>query len=356
MSFSGDGGVERMMVNLMTGFISKGFSIDLILAKAQGSFLEKIPPEVNIIKLGRSHTLTCLPGLIRYLKKNKPEALFVAKHRAGIVALLAKKCTGLSTRIVLRLGTTVSAALLHKNRFRRWQWYNSMQRAYPKIDTIIAVSKGVANDVSQITGIPVSQIKVIHNPVITPQLHELAAESVDHPWLQTDEIPVIIGMGRMTQQKDFSSLVRAFANVRKKIACRLILLGGGDQTAIRELADELGVKEHISLPGFQKNPYAYLTKANLFVLSSRWEGSPNALTEAMAVGIPVVSTDCPSGPREIMQDGKYGPLCPVGDIDCLAAAIEATLKKSPERFFIQSAVESYTIENSTEEYLKVIIA
>lgn len=355
MSFSGDGGVERMMINLMQGLVAKNYIVDLVLAKSRGSFVDMIPAQVNIVRLGTSHTYTSLFPLMRYLKNSRPPVLLVAKHRAGLVAAWARRLTGMPERLVLRLGTTVSAALQGKPRIRHYIWHTTMRVFYPWIDKIAAVSQGVADDIIRISGLSPDHIKVIPNPVVTPELAAQATQPLSHPWFEPGSPPVIMGIGRLTYQKDFPTLIRAFARVRQQIPCRLVILGeGGERALYTSLATELGIADSIDLPGFIANPYAYLGRAGLFVLSSRWEGSPNALTEALALGIPVVATDCPSGPREILQNGLIGRLVPVGDVEQLAKAMLDTIKHPPSVSELQAAVSSYTIETSTLKYLEVL--
>jgi len=165
-----------------------------------------------------------------------------------------------------------------------------------------------------------------------------------------------MGMGRLTRQKDFPTLIRAFAVVRSQSSCRLMILGEGqDRSKLKRLTEVLGIQDDVDFPGFVANPYRFLSRAKLFVLSSVWEGSPNALSEAMALGVPVVATDCPSGPREILQGGLYGPLVPMGDVDALAEAMRATLANPPDKVFLKLAVTDYTAEISSRRYLEVLL-
>lgn len=357
VSFSGHGGVERMMTNLLRGLVARGVTVDLLLVKAAGAHLEALPAGVNVIPLGSAHNLTCIIPLARYLRRTRPAVLLAAKDRAGKAALLARRLARTSTRLVIRIGTTVSAALEGRSRLKRWSWFMSMRRFYPRADAIVAVSQGVADDITGITGLAAPKLQVIPNPVVTPELDVRAAEPVDHPWFaKRDDSPIIIGAGRFTRQKDFPTLLRAFARVRTGRACRLMLLGDGrEREACRELARTLGVENDVALPGFVSNPSAYMAKAQLFVLSSRWEGSPNVLTEALALGVPVAATDCPSGPREILRDGEYGPLVAVGDSDALAAAMERVLDNPPPAAVLREAVAEFTLANSTDRYLRVLL-
>lgn len=352
LSFSGRGGVERMVTNLARGFLDAGCRVDMIIARARGEHLESIPEGVRQIRLDKKHTLASLPELTRYLKREKPDALLAAKDRGIKVAIMAKRLSGFRGRLVGRIGTTVSEAISGKGPLRRWTWYTGMRLFYPKADHIVAVSEGVADDIRSITGLSASFVTTVPNPVISHDLVEKSGESLKHPWFVDDGTPMIVGVGRLTEQKDFQSLLRAFALVRDKFPCKLVILGEGRQREkLEDLVSFLDIKDDVLLPGFQINPYAWLSKASLFVLSSRWEGSPNVLTEALALGVPVVSTDCRSGPREILRDGEYGELVTVGDFTGLAEAIARTLETPLPPETLREASAAYTVQASSRGYL-----
>jgi glycosyltransferase involved in cell wall biosynthesis len=357
-SFSGAGGVERMLVNLIRGFIDLGRPVDLLLAGADSPHLERLPSAVRRIDTGSRHTLGAAIGLARYLRRERPRALLAAKDRAGRAAVLARRLAGTDTRIVLRLGTNLSAAMAGRSALDRWLRYTPIRRLYPSIDQIVAVSDGVAEDTASIARYPRSRISVIRNPVITPALFQDAALPCQHPWLGESpelHVPIIVGAGRLQQQKDFPTLIRAFAQLRRTRPCRLLLLGDGrERPTLEALIVQLGIGADIDLPGFQPNLYAFLARADLFVLSSAWEGSPNVLTEALALGTPVVATDCPSGPREILAGGRFGPLVPVGDASALYSAMEQTLDRPLPATILASAVDAYTQEASARAYLRVV--
>ena len=355
VSFSGEGGVERMMVNLIEGLISLGCKVDLVLVKNKKLNLYSFPPGLNIVKLRASHTFSSFLPLIRYLKRERPDALLAAKNRANQVAILAKILAGVSTRVAVRVGTTTSSALSGKSMLLHLAWYIPMRLIYPFADSIIAVSQGVARDISKITGLRSERIRVIPNPTIHSKLFSLAEEHIVNPWFSCPDIPIILGVGRLTRQKDFPTLIKAFAKVRFNRPCRLIILGdGNDRPLLEDLATELGVKDDLYMPGFTRNPFEYFRRASLFVLSSAWEGLGNVLIEALALGIPVVSTDCPNGPREILSNGLYGPLVPVGDAHELAAAMNLTLDNPHKKAFLMSAVTEYTVEKSSKMYLDAL--
>jgi len=357
ISFSGRGGVERMVTNLASGLLKAGCRVDMVIARASGEHLEAIPEGVNQIRLGKKHTLSSLPELIRYLKMEKPDALLAAKDRGIKVAVMARRLSGFKGRLVGRIGTTVSEAISGKGPIRRWAWYSGMRLFYPHTDHIVAVSDGVGADIRSITGLPPSRVSTVDNPVISDELMERSSEPVNHPWFTDDNVPTILGVGRLTEQKDFTTLIRAFALARERSACRLAILGEGRQREqLQELVSSLGIHDDVLLPGFEPNPYAWITASSLFVLSSRWEGSPNVLTEALALGTPVVSTDCRSGPKEILQDGKYGDLVAVGDFKGLAEAMVRTLEQPLPSETLQEASANHTVKASTRMYLEHLLS
>jgi glycosyltransferase involved in cell wall biosynthesis len=230
-----------------------------------------------------------------------------------------------------------------------------MRLIYRWADRVIAVSQGVAEDTLRITGLPPERVTVVHNPVITPALYEQSRAPCGHPWIEEPDRPVVLAAGRLTRQKDFATLIRAFARVRDRRSCRLIVLGeGGLRGELERLAERLGVTPDLDMPGFTPNPYAFMRRAHLFVLSSAWEGSPNVLTEALALGTPVVATDCPSGPREILDGGRIAPLVPVGDHQALAAAMGTVLGAPPAREGLRAAAADYTAAASARRYLEAL--
>jgi glycosyltransferase involved in cell wall biosynthesis len=226
-----------------------------------------------------------------------------------------------------------------------------VRRSYPRADGIAAVSGGVADDLAAVVGLPRQRVRVINNPVIVPELASMSAQPCDHPWLTGDHPPVLLAVGRLAPQKDFTCLLRAFAQVRASTTARLLILGEGPERArLEALARDLGVADDVMLPGWVGNPYPYMARADLFVLSSRWEGLPTVLIEALYCGLRIVATDCPSGPREILDEGRFGALVPVGDPDALAAEILATLRRRGEPP-TEESWRQYEQQTVTEQYL-----
>jgi glycosyltransferase involved in cell wall biosynthesis len=232
-------------------------------------------------------------------------------------------------------------------------WF--INKTYPKADAIVAVSTGVAEDFYQETQLPLQAIKVIYNPVVTPELLQKKQEALNHPWFKKNQPPVLLAVGRLCEQKDFTTLINAFAIIRKKSECRLIILGEGEQRKqLETLVDHLQLNDDIQMPGFVKNPYAYMVQADIFVLSSAWEGLVTVLIEALACGTPVVSTDCPSGSSEILEAGKYGRLVPVGDTQALAEAVITTMEENVDPNRLIARANDFTQETSVTQYLAVL--
>ncbi|MCC5859229.1 MAG: glycosyltransferase [Ectothiorhodospiraceae bacterium] len=356
ISLSGDGGVERMVLTLAAAFAARGLKTDLVTMKTEGGHADRLPAGVRHVPLGVRHASLAAPAIARYLRRERPMAMLVAKDRAGRAALLGRLLARVPTRIVIRLGNTLSESLAGAPALKRWLRYAPIRRLYPLADAIVAVSEGVAEDVITTSGVPAERVHVVRNPVITAELPARAAEPVHHPWLQRPrDMPTILAMGRLTRQKDFPTLLRAFARLLPQRPARLLILGEGrDRPALEHLAAELGIADQVEFAGFQSNPYAWLARADLFVLSSAWEGSPNALTEALALGIPSVSTDCRSGPRETLQDGRYGPLVPVGDDRALADAMVAVLDRPLPADTLREAVRDYREDASARHYLRIL--
>lgn len=344
------GGAQRSVLKLAQGIAENGYAVDLVLARAEGPFLAEVPDTARVVDLKASRVLSSLPALVRYLRYERPEAMFSALNYVNVVALWSRRLAGVPTRTVVSERNTLSRAVDHGSSWRGWLMTQLIRRFYPWADGIVAVSKGVADDLAQVARLPRERIRVIYNPIVTPELRQQAHAPLEHPWFTPGEPPVLLGVGRLAAQKGFVTLIRAFAQVREERLARLLILGEGEERAALEaLIRQLGLDDDVGLPGFVVNPYPYMARASLFVLSSRWEGLPGVLIEALYCGVPLVATDCPSGPREILAGGRYGQLVPVGDVTAMAGAIETVLngkgpRPSPESwqpFELRSVVAQY---------------
>jgi glycosyltransferase involved in cell wall biosynthesis len=372
------------MITLASAFAERGYHDDLLVSRVQGPYLQHLPAAVKLIPLTQTfeglmqtrsllvgyHGVQALgvslaligasrylPALVQYLQEQQPDALLSAKTSPNLAALWARRLTGVPTRIVVSEHTNFSQEILQHTRKWHWHWRfmpSVIHKMYPWADAIVAVSNGVADDLSVTTDLPRERITRIYNPVVTSTLQDLAHAPLDHPWFAPGSPPVILAAGRLAAQKDFPTLLKAVARVRAVREVRLLILGEGkERAALQSLARKLGIASALDLPGFVENPFAYMTWASMFVLSSAFEGLANVLIEAMACGCPVVSTDCPSGPREILAGGVYGPLVPVGDDAALAQAILATLDASPDRDSLRARAAEFSAEHAVERYLEV---
>ncbi len=352
---SGHSGVDRVMTNLIRTFAARGIGVDVLHVRNHGPYLDPVPSNVRIVEMGTAHVNSSLFPLIRYLRREQPAALLTDKDRVNRLALWARRLARVPTRVIVRTGTTVSRDLASRRPLQRWLQRISMRRFYRWADGIIVPSAGAARDLAQVSGLPLHRIRAVPSPVITPELRRLAEEPAAHPWFTTKDRPIVLGVGELCGRKDFATLIRAFAKLRQERACRLVILGEGRQRArLAALARDLGIGDDVAMPGFVKNPYPYMSRADLFVLSSNLEGAPVVLMEALAIGTPAVSTDCPSGPREILGDGRYGPLVPVGDSEALSKAMLATLDNPPDRALLKQGAEPFLAETSATSYLQVL--
>ena len=345
-----------MRVNLANNLAERGFAVDLILVEAAGPYLSDVADNVHVVDLGSRRVATSIPKLACYLRQSRPDALLSAMGHTNIAALVARYLSGVRCRLVV----SEHSHLTNPNRSRP-SWRGVITRRlrsllYPKADAVVAVSSGVADDLANVAKLQRSAISVIYNPATTPQIKDMCRDDVEHPWLRRDDVRVIMGMGRLTAAKDFATLIRAFGLFEDSRDLRLIILGDGDLRPELEAQIHHQQLDHfVSIPGFVLNPYAYLARASVFALTSRWEGFGNVLVEAMACGTPVVSTDCDSGPAEILEGGAWGRLVPVGDAEALAHALRETLTETVTPNVEQRAQE-FTVDSAADAYVRLLLA
>lgn len=364
------GGVQRSMLALAHGLASRGHRVDLVVPKRSGFFESAVSPLVRLVNIEhwwmrlpvigwwkRTRALVSPPALARYLSSERPDVLLSASHYVNLAAIWGRTLAETGTPLVISQRTHLSRAIMNTDfpTGRRPLLGWMARRFYRRADAILAVSEGVADDLAAVAALPRGSIRTISNPVVTPDLASRASDPVAHPWFASGTPPVILGVGRLAAQKDFATLIRAFARVRASRPARLMILGEGRKRGeLEALADSLGVRKDLAMPGFSENPFAYMARAAVFVLSSGYEGLPGVLIQAMACGCPVVSTDCPSGPREILQEGRYGPLVPVNDDEALATAIGTVLDKPPDRAWLSARAAEYSVDRAVDQYLEVL--
>ena len=349
------GGAERAMLKLAGGIADQGYDVDLVLSRAEGHYLREVPDSVRIVDLHARRVLSSIPGLVRYLRRERPSAMLTSMNYVNVVGIWARTIARVDTRLIVNEQNALSLEAAHSPRLRHRLMPRLIRRFYPWADGVTSVARGTADDLVRAAGVSPDLIEVVHNPIVTTELRELVAEPLDHPWFGPEEIPVVLGVGRLAPQKDFGTLIRAFARVVARRPCRLMILGDGPERASLEaLVSEHGLMGSVDLPGWVSNPYAYMARAGVFVLSSRWEGLPSVLIEALFCQVPVVATDCLSGPREILDGGRYGALVPVGDEETLAAVIESALAGELPAPPAESW-EPYEQETVVRRYLQVLV-
>ena len=318
------GGAERVNVNLAPELTRRGFEVTFVVHKMQGGLVPIIPPKTRVVSLGAKRTLSALLPLVRFLRREKPDVLLANIGPINIIALWAKLLAGVKTQVVV----TQHSSLSHESKTRNWQLKitPALYRLFLwQAAGVVAVSSGIGDELATMAHIPRERVKVIYNPVITADFNQRLDEVVDHPWL-LDRVPFLLGVGRLVGDKDFETLLEAFRLLVNQRDLRLIILGEGPlQEKLAALANRLGIADRVSMPGFVLNPLPFMRKAAVFVLSSCVEAFGNVLVEALACGAPVVSTACCYGPPEILDNGRFGRLVPVGDSRAMAEAIAATL-------------------------------
>ncbi|MBE9540014.1 MAG: glycosyltransferase [Proteobacteria bacterium] len=385
------GGAERSMLNLVKVFLAQGRTVDLVLCRAKGAYLSEVPDGATLIVLeatgGLRTRLIAALGNIRdlfallrpvllaskippeiarlrslqqYIKKGRPDVILSALPYANLVAIWAKQMSGSDVPVIVSERIALSTYCNAPSNSRKWRWRylpELVRRTYPRADTVVAVSTHVAEDLTTAVGLNHPSVIALYNPVVDDALRASAQQTLEHTWFASDAVPVILGVGRLTEQKDFSTLMRAFAGVRAKRAARLVILGEGNlREDLEDLARKLGIQADVEMPGFVANPLQYMARASVMVLSSEYEGLPGVLIQALACGCPVVSTDCPGGSAEILVDGKYGALVDVGDADAMAQAVLAELDNPTASELLLQRAEDFSVERAANNYLAVLDA
>lgn len=353
-SFRATGGTYRRLTNQIHVWHRLGYRVDLVAFRRGVMFYaDEMPSSVRFVDLRTSGKLPTLFALWRYLRRERPEVVLSIMHLGNTVLARCVNLPGVKSRCFLSVPNTYGESGKASTPSRRRQKFRQIRRLYPRAHGVIAVSAGVRRDLVETVGLREARLHTIYNGSIGHDLAERAREPVDHPWLAEHDLPVFLAAGGLRLQKDFATLLRAFALVRREQPARLIIIGEGPERAhLEELVRELGLGADVAMPGFVHNPYAWMARADVFVLSSRWEGLVNVVAEALGVGVPVVATDCPSGPREILADGRYGRLVPMADPEALARAMATTLADGGPAFERAEAVRPFTAEYAARAYLR----
>ena len=346
------GGAERVCLNLANEFASRGLQVRMVLMRAEGELLPLLDPRVKVADLGAARGRNLLWPLVRHLRQARPAALLANMWPLTFLAVLARKLARVDCRVVAVEHIAWSMTPLVKRQRTVLALKTSMKWMLPRVDALLAVSRGAADDLERFAGLPADSVGTQFNPVVaaTPPA-VVAVPSLEIGWLHGDQRRVI-AVGSFKAQKNFPTLLRAFALLREQVDARLLILGEGEERpALQALVHELGLEHAVELPGFVVDTAPYYARADLFVLSSTHEGFGNVIAEALDHGVPVVSTDCPSGPREILQDGKYGTLVPVGDADALAQAMLAALHAPHDPTALKARARDFAVDTIADQYL-----
>ncbi len=348
------GGAERLNINLAPELQRRGFNVSFVVHQKEGGLLPDVPTNIRITSLEAKRTIAALWPLVKYLRREKPDIIISSLGHNNIMALWARMLAGSSTRVIV----SQHNSLAHESKSKKWQykiliWLYRLFLGWA--NGVVGVSAGVADQLVAIMGIARDRVTVIYNPVITPDFEERQQATVSHAWLKDDSPPVVLGVGRLSAQKDFKTLLDAFALVLKQRDARLIILGEGElRESLIEQAKRLNIADKVDFAGFVINPLPFMRKAKVFVLSSRYEGFGNVLAESLGCGTPVVSTDCPCGPDEILDNGRYGRLVPVGNALAMTTAILDTLKEAPDCDFLKARGQIFSVERAGSLYEHLI--
>lgn len=351
------GGAERVMVTLANSMAARGFHVDLVLAVAQGPYLKDVSESVRVVDLQAGRVIKALLPLVHYLRRERPVAMLSAMGHANVVALLARKLARVPVRVVVSERGLISGERAIARGAAALFSFRLIPMLYSGADAICTVSKAASHDLAAFASLPLQRVHTLYNPFDLARIEQRATEPFDHPWFQPGQPPVVLAIGRLNEAKDFPVLIRAFAQLRRQRVARLVILGEGElRPALEAQLAQLGLDaDAVQLPGFMANPYAWLARCSLFALSSRREGLPGVLIEAMACGVPVVSTDCPSGPDEILEGGRWGRLVPVGDANALAQAMAEVLDTPKEQLpDVRLRAADFEQERAVDAYLKIL--
>ncbi|WP_274522790.1 glycosyltransferase [Ectothiorhodospira haloalkaliphila] len=353
--FAPTGGIQRTLANMVPIWAALGHRVTLLTFREGGMFYpEEVAQHLRHHHLGTRNRLATVLALARYLHKHPANVLFSSTHSANVVTAVSRWVPGLRIQRYVGVTNPYGCSLKHRSQNQRQRKFREVRRFYPMTNGVIAISEGVRKDLLNTIGLARTPVHVIHNAVVCARTREHARAPVSHPWLQDTSVPVIVSAGRLAKQKDYPTLLRAMSELRQRRDTRLIILGEGpERTHLTHLIVKLGLEHCVDMPGFVDNPYAWMAKAQLFVLSSAWEGFGNVLAEALFLGVPVVATDCPGGPGEILNGGQLGELVAVGDSHALADAMARTLSSPTQGFDPDQAARRFTADHAARAYLKV---
>jgi glycosyltransferase involved in cell wall biosynthesis len=379
----GGGGAERVVLTLANEFLARDIAVDLVMLHRDGPLQKYIPKKARLFdihpvprwmfsisvlrgprnllpvlskKRNQRHAIRQAPAISKYLRREQPSAVIASELPYNLASLLAREWSGKKIPVITREDCNINEYLASRKPHDREIFRTLVRGLYPRADSLVAVSEGVSDSIRELVDVDSDHLRVIHNPIVSDSLQVKAFKQVDHPWLAQHK--VVLAVGRIHPQKDYPMLLRALARLRTRQSIKLLILGTTQDKKYQEelegIADDLGVSGDVAFLGFVENPYAYMRRASLLALSSSFEGLPTVLIEALACGTPVVSTDCPSGPAEILDNGAYGPLVPVGDDVAFANAMKNVLDNPPDPQRLKNRAAMFSVEKSVDSYLELI--
>ena len=346
----GGGGAERVAIELIRGFVERGHEVDLVVMRAEGELFDLLPPSVRIFDLKAKRGRNVFRPLIHYLRERRPAAIQVSMWPLTVVAIIAALVSRVKLRVVVSDHSDLTPQYGGSPRTMA-MLKASTRLFYPMADARIVVSAGSADDLARLSNIRRDGFDVVYNPIPPPPQPIVTNPAIEQLWFGNE--PRILAVGTLKHQKNHVLLIRAFAELVKNRAAKLMILGEGElRGELEALAGALGVADRVLMPGFAIDPWPYYASADLFVLSSHYEGFGNVIVEAMHAGLPVVSTDCPSGPGEILDHGRYGTLVPCGDADQLASAMAAALVSGIDQAAQKARAALFSADIAIDLYLQ----
>ena len=344
------GGAERVAVNLANSFVQRGYAVDMVLLSANGELLADLLPGIRVVDLKVNRLRSAVFPLVRYLRQSRPAALLACMWPLTVLALWARAMALVPTRVVVAEHTTWSRDKIASTSWGRFKVSNTMRYGFPAADSIVTVSNGAADDLARFANLDRKAITVIYNPVVGDFKPPSSTPLTPAGWW-TGPHRKVVAVGKLKTIKDHATLLNAFARLRQRVDACLLILGEGEcRVALETQARHLGIEASVFMPGFTQDPSPYFQHADLHVLSSTGEGFGNVIVEALEAGTPVVSTDCPSGPREILSDGKFGHLVPVGDAVALAAAMAESLAATHDTAALKARAQDFSIDKAVDQY------
>jgi glycosyltransferase involved in cell wall biosynthesis len=344
-------GAERVSVNLAHEFVAAGHAVDFVLAHGEGELIAEVPTAAEMQVAQTVGARGWRAAIRDYVQEQSPDVLLAMMEGAGVLSIQAAK-GAVPVYVVSHIH--FSRHCRHAPRWKeRWLMPLAARWYLPRAAGVIGVSHGVSEDIRQAAGLKTERVRTIYNPILTDAFYKKAAEPVDHPWFVPNrDWLTVVTVGRLTVQKDHDTLLRAIAHVNNQRPVRLMVLGQGERLEeLQALADELGIGAMVKFAGFDANPYRYIASSDVFALSSRWEGFGNVLVEALACGVSVVATNCPSGPREVLDDGRFGELVPVGDSEVLAEGITRAYEREPTPTKLSHHLKQFESASVARQYL-----